>query len=345
MENKSQSKIEIENKENVAQYTLLSNINNIEEGEQLLKLVNNHNQCQDSISNISSQCDQSIQLIASNLLDSKVKNQENQQQDYQEPLKSANKYNSSEIVDTVKEYVNSFLDLFKWKREYDSFNQLYFQIGFDSLLALYFYKKQKKLNSQRDKSKQDEQIANQMTQRLKNYGFYLYHASKIGENTLIYTEKQVEQKILENQRNKIINLYTQDGYLTVEVDQKFKYQDKALPIKTANEMGLLTKITASTLSFLSGKLFKSKISFNSTDNDGKLGIFLFGKKAILNNKKIGLHIKQQFQELDLRQYKFDQIAYSISILVATGLCLYFSTKLVKNVIYLAKKKKLFRKKK
>ncbi|KAL4470907.1 hypothetical protein ABPG72_005941 [Tetrahymena utriculariae] len=346
MENKSQISSEIEDNKNLNQkketeYTLLNNLNNIGEEQKLLQSVNNPTLCQDNHSMTSSQCDQSIELISSNLEDSKVIKQQNHQE---QSLKSANKFDSSEIVDRVKEYASFFVDLFKWKREYDSFNQLYFQIAFDSLLAFQFYEKQRKFFNQRNESKQEEKIANQMVQRLQKDHLSLYHASKQDENTVIYLEKTAQYKIEECKRNEIIDLYTSEGYLTVEVDKNYKYYDKAQFFKNTKNMDLLTKLTASTLSFLSGKLFKSKLSFYGSDEDGKFRYFLFGKKAILSNSKIGFHLKQQIQHLNLSKFKFDQIAYIISILVASGFCLYFAVKLAKNIMYLAKKKKLFRKK-
>ncbi|EAS00159.1 transmembrane protein, putative (macronuclear) [Tetrahymena thermophila SB210] len=345
MENKSQSNSEIEDKKNLnlqreAKYTLLNDVSNIDEEQKLLQSLNNPTLCQDNLSKASSQCDQSIELIASNLLDSKVTNQENQQNIQSQQLQSVNKYDSSEIVDTVKEYVNSFVDLFKWNREYDSFYQLYFQIGFDSLLAFYFYKNQKKLNKQRDNLKQEQKIVNDMAQRLQNDPLCLFHGSKLRENTLILIGNSESQKIEKNKRNQIFTLRTQNGYLDAEVDKDFKYLDNAFFFEAAKDMGLLTKLTASTISFVSGKLFKFKISFHT--NKELITYYLFGKKDRLSDGSIGLCIKQQIQDLNLSHY---QVAYLISILVASGFCLYFSAKIAKNIIYLAKKKKLFRKKK
>ncbi|KAL4478661.1 hypothetical protein ABPG74_006896 [Tetrahymena malaccensis] len=330
---------------NVGQYKFLYYITNIDEEQKLLQSVNSSEFCQDNISLSVSFCDESIQLVTSNLLDSKDKSQKHYQHIYQESFKSVNKSDTSKIVDIAKEYVNSFVNLFKWKRDYDSFNQLYFQIGFDSLLAFYFYKKQNKFNSQREQLCQDENIANLEAKFYRCKCLKQFDQFRYEQEAIICIQTSEESKIQENQRNQIIDLNTQEGILTVQVDKDFEYQDAAFPFKIPDDIGLLTKFTASTISFLSGKIFTSKLFIQISNNNSMFTYYLFGEKDLLSNNKIGLIVKSQIKDFFSNEFKFYKLAYLISILVASGISLYFSIKAAKNILYLVNKKILFRKKK
>ncbi|KAL4470899.1 hypothetical protein ABPG72_005933 [Tetrahymena utriculariae] len=347
--------------EQAPKYTFLSNINNHDEEKRLLQSTNCFNLHDDQISKASSQLDSSINISDSNLDANKLYNgplqKSEQDQGNIENKSRKNKFSSgiSNLREKIKEFAIHALDLVGWNRDYDSFNQLYFQILFDGFSIFYLSRKYKQLKQQRINSQKDEKFGRKYVENLQKNGFGLFINDKLEQNTIIYAEtssynfnQYIKKNFSDQQTNleeKLFDIWQKDqqqNKITVELDENFIYADQIQP-SYSQQNRLLTKMTLSCLSLLkvfTSQIFKSKVKISS---ESSTQLYFFGQKIILKNGTIGLRIKQIFSQFDFSQFKVEQAVYLVQMLLAVGVCLFYALKLVKNLLYLARKKKLIKK--
>ncbi|KAL4478649.1 hypothetical protein ABPG74_006884 [Tetrahymena malaccensis] len=352
------------NLEQAPKYTFLSNINSHDEEKRLLQSTNSLNLHEDQISKASSLLDSSINVSDSNLDVNKIyygptqKGQEDQGTVENQTKKSKFRAGICSLREKLRELARNFLDFGRWNRDYDSFNQLYFQILFDGLSIFYLSRKHKQFKQQRLNSLKDEKFARENVENLRKNGFALFRNYQLEQNTIIYAEtssynlnKYIKNNELEQQKNpenelcEIWQVEAKQNRLKIELDNNFIYADKIQP-SYSQQNHFLTKMTLSSLSLLklfTSKIFKAKIKI-SPDMDSNLHQFyFFGQKVILQNGNVGLRVKQIFSQFDFSQFKVEQAIKLFQMLLAAGVCLFFALKLVKNVLYLARKKKLIKK--
>ncbi|EAS00149.1 transmembrane protein, putative (macronuclear) [Tetrahymena thermophila SB210] len=350
--------------EHAPNYTFLSNINNQDEEKKLLQSTNGLNLHEDSISKASSQLDSSINISDSNFNVSKLyqgpsqKGEENQGNPENKAFKSKFRDRLSGLSEKLREFARNLFDLGRWNRDYDSFNQLYFQILFDGFSIFYLSSKYKQLKQQRLNSLKDEKFGRENVENLQKNGFRLYLNSKLEQNTIIYAvttsyyfNKYIKNKNQSNQETDpneqcfdVWQVEIPENIIRIQLDDHFIYENK-IQTSYSPQNSFLTKLALSSFSLLklfTSKLSKSKIEISSDHITSQF--YIFGQKVILKDGKVGLRVKQIFSQFDFSQFKIEQAVYLFQMLLAAGVCTFFALKLVKNLIYLARKKKLIKKK-
>ncbi|KAL4478662.1 hypothetical protein ABPG74_006897 [Tetrahymena malaccensis] len=250
------------------------------------------------------------------------------------------------VLNIIKQYTKSCINLFIWQREYLSFGEYSFQFIFDGISVYFLNKQAKKFKGQYNQCLVEEQQRKKDLEEVSQDTKSLFIRAKIGENVLVkgkitnqLAKEQIENidKINQTQK-KISSIFTIYGYslsnLYAQFDQNLSYKQHDLPLNQPYKINNLAKIIAVAFSRY---IYKSKLSLENGSFDSQIFYYFYGKKDLLTNMNMGLKISSIFKEFNFLQIEIDQKALQLSILITYGISLYFAFKFVKNLFQAPKK--------